>query len=131
MDALFPQETDMKQKHMMIIVAALAALFGTGIAAATDGKAVYAKTCSACHTKGLVGAPKLGDKSMWEPRIKKGGVDVLTASVIAGKGVMAPRAGAASLSDADTKAAVEYMISQVNCRARDVDPVLVRRRLPN
>jgi cytochrome c5 len=58
-----------------------------------------------------VGAPKLGDKSTWEPRIKKGGADALTASVIAGKGVMAPRAGVPSLSDTDIKAAVEYMIN--------------------
>jgi nitrite reductase (NO-forming) len=101
-------------KHLMIIVAALAVLFGTGrIAAAADGKTVYGKTCAVCHTKGVAGAPKLGNKSVWEPRIKMGGVDALTASVIAGKGVMAPRAGDPSLSDADIKAAVEYMISQV------------------
>jgi cytochrome c5 len=60
-----------------------------------------------------VGAPKLGDKSMWESRTKKGGADALAASVIAGKGLMAPRAGVPSLSDADIKAAVDYMLSQV------------------
>jgi cytochrome c5 len=50
---------------------------------------------------------------LWEPRIKKGGADALTASVIAGKGVMAPKAGVASLSDASIEAGVDYMINQV------------------
>jgi len=80
---------------------------------ATAGKAIYDKVCAVCHAKGLMNAPKLGDKAMWEPLIKKGGANALTASVIAGKGVMAPRAGVASLSDADIRASVEYMINQV------------------
>ncbi len=83
------------------------------LATADEGKATYDKVCAVCHDKGLMSAPKLGDKSVWEPRIKKGGADALTATVIAGKGVMAPRAGVASLSDADIRASVDYMISQV------------------
>ena len=82
-----------------------------GTAAAEGGKAVYAKTCAACHSKGLVGAPKLGDKAAWASRVANG-KDALVASVIKGKGVMQPRAGIPTLSDADIKAAVEYMLSQ-------------------
>jgi|ERR1035437_6601853 cytochrome c5 len=100
-------------KLLVITVTTVAALLSMGHAAAADeGKATFDKVCAVCHAKGLMGAPKLGDKSMWEPLIKKGGA-ALTASVIAGKGVMAPRAGVASLSDADIKAAVDYMINQV------------------
>jgi cytochrome c5 len=101
-------------KLAVITITAVAALLSMGQAAAADeGKATYDKVCAVCHAKGLMSAPKLGDKAAWEPRIKKGGADALTASVIAGKGVMAPRAGVASLSDADIKAAVDYMINQV------------------
>jgi cytochrome c5 len=39
-------------------------------------------------------------------------VDALTASVIKGKGIMPPRGGSAG-SDAEIKAAVEYMLAQL------------------
>lgn len=98
-------------KLAMVIVGASAALFGAGQVAAADGKAIYDKTCSVCHAAGVAGAAKLGDKAKWEPLVKQG-TAALVASVIKGKGAMPPKAGAASLSEADIKAAVEYMISQ-------------------
>lgn len=84
-----------------------AALGGTALAA--DGKAVYDKTCVACHASGVANAPKLGDKAAWAPRIAAGR-DALVASVVKGKGAMPPKAGAANLSDDDIKAAVDYMV---------------------
>ena len=63
----------------------------------------------ACHASGAAGAPKFGDKAAWAPRIKTG-LDALTASVIKGKGAMPPKGGSAA-SDADIRAAVEYMVS--------------------
>lgn len=83
-----------------------------GQAAAAEGKEIYAKACSACHIAGVANAPKLSDKAAWASRIKQGN-DALVASVIKGKGAMPPRAGNATLSDSDIKAAVEYMIGQV------------------
>ncbi len=97
-------------KLPMIVAPALVALFGTGQVAAADGKAIYDKFCGACHN---VLAPKLGDKAAWAPRIANG-TDTLVATVIKGKGAMPPKGGAASLSDDAIKAAVEYMLSQVN-----------------
>jgi cytochrome c5 len=79
-----------------------------GSAAAADGAAVYSADCAVCHTNL---SPKLGDKSAWAPRLARG-EDALVASVIAGKGFMKPRAGKPSLSDADIKAAVEYIESR-------------------
>lgn len=96
-------------KLAMFVVGASAVLFGVGQVAAADGKAVYDKTCGACHNNM---APKLGDKAAWAPRIANG-VDGMVATVIKGKGAMPPKGGAASLSNADVKAAVEYMVSQV------------------
>jgi len=76
-----------------------------------DGKAVYAKTCVACHATGVANAPKLGDKAAWAPRLGVG-VDGLMKSVIAGKGAMPPKAGNPGLTDAEIRAAVEYLVSQ-------------------
>lgn len=76
---------------------------------AADGKAVYDKTCVACHATGVANAPKFGDKAAWAPRIATG-KDALVGSVVKGKGAMPPKAGASNLSDDDIKAAVDYMV---------------------
>jgi cytochrome c5 len=80
------------------------------VAAVDAGKAMYEKACMACHVAGVAGAPKFGDKAAWAPRIKLG-VDALTASVIQGKGAMPARGAAAGASDADIKAAVQYLVN--------------------
>ena len=82
-----------------------------GKAEAADGKKVYDSTCTACHTAGVANAPKPGDKAAWAPRIKQG-MDALVQSVLKGKGAMPPKGGNASLSDADVRAGVEFMVSQ-------------------
>jgi cytochrome c5 len=79
---------------------------------AADGKAIYDKTCVACHAAGVANAPKLGDKAAWAPRVAIG-KDALVASVVKGKGAMPPKAGAADLKDDDIKAAVDYMLAAV------------------
>ena len=77
-------------------------------AGAGNGKKVYEGACVACHASGVAGAPKLGDKGAWAPRLATG-LDALTASVIKGKGAMPPNGGNTSIPDADIRAAVEYM----------------------
>jgi cytochrome c5 len=79
--------------------------------AAGAGEALYKQACTACHAAGVAGAPKSGDKAAWAPRIGLG-VDALIASVIKGKGIMPARGGSAG-SDAEIKAAVEYMLAQL------------------
>lgn len=71
--------------------------------------AVYGQVCQACHAAGVAGAPKLGDKAAWSARIAQG-VDTLVQTVIAGKGAMPPKGGAATASEADLRAAVQYMV---------------------
>ena len=78
---------------------------------AADGKAVYDKICFACHAQSVAGAPKLGDKDAWAPRIKQG-MDTLAQSVTKGKGAMPPKAGNPALSDQEIRAAIDFMVSQ-------------------
>lgn len=79
-------------------------------AAPRSGSEVYTAHCFACHGTGAAGAPKVGDKAAWEPRLAQG-LDGLTASAIAGKGAMPPRGGSAS-SDEEIKAAIEHMLKE-------------------
>ena len=100
------------------VVAALAAAKAPAVeaapagivkASAGAGEALYKQACVACHAAGVAGSPKFGDKEAWAPRIKTG-LDMLTTSVIKGKGAMPPKGGSAA-SDVDIRAAVEYMVS--------------------
>ena len=77
---------------------------------AVDGKKVYDSTCVACHQTGVANAPKLGDKAAWAPRVQQG-PDALLQSVLKGKGAMPPKAGNPALSDAEIRAAIEFMVS--------------------
>lgn len=86
-------------------------------AAARSGETVYNTTCMACHAAGIAGAPKVGDQDAWGERIAKG-LDTLVQHSINGfqgnTGVMPPRGTCGNCSDDELKAAVEYMVSQVN-----------------
>jgi cytochrome c5 len=74
-----------------------------------DGATVYGAVCMACHASGVAGAPKTGDKAAWASRIASG-TSTLVKSVVNGKGAMPPKGGAADLSDAEVKAAVEHLV---------------------
>lgn len=79
--------------------------------AGAAGEKLYKAACTACHAAGVAGAPKTGDKAAWAPRAQLG-VDALTASVIKGKGAMPPRGAAGNATDAEIRAAVEYLLAQ-------------------
>jgi len=80
-----------------------------------DGQQVFQTTCVACHGAGIAGAPKLGDKSQWAKHIAKGR-DTLYASAVNGvqgsAGAMPPKGGNPALSDAEVRAAVDYMVAR-------------------
>lgn len=80
--------------------------------AAVDGKKIYDATCGVCHNSGVAGAPKLGDKAGWSARVAAG-MDTLVAHSINGIRAMPPRGGNPKLSDAEVRAAVEYMVAAV------------------
>lgn len=78
---------------------------------AQAGKALYQQVCQACHAAGLLNAPKFGDKAAWAPRLKDP-MDTVYNYALHGKGAMPPKGGS-NASDADVKAAVDYMVSAV------------------
>jgi cytochrome c5 len=98
-----------------IIASALGAAFIFSGQAMADGKATYDSVCFACHATGAAGAPMVGNKAAWAPRIAQG-LDVLKQHAINGfqgnSGFMPAKGGRTDLSDADVGAAVEYMVSQ-------------------
>ena len=98
---------------MKRVAAGLVALVTMGFASgamAADGKAVYEKTCVACHAAGVANAPKFGDKAAWAPRAALGKAALLN-SVKTGKGAMPPKAGNADLKDDDIAAAIDFMLA--------------------
>jgi cytochrome c5 len=99
-------------------VAALAAVPQTTAAPAAGaqsadasqaGKALYTQVCQACHAAGVLNAPKFGDKAAWAERLKEP-MDTVYGYALHGKGAMPPKGGSTA-SDADVKAAVDYMVS--------------------
>lgn len=77
------------------------------------GEQVFNANCVSCHGAGVMGAPKLGDKAAWEPRIAKGKDSVYT-NALNGVKLMPPKGGNASLKDEDVKSAVDFMISKAS-----------------
>jgi cytochrome c5 len=96
------------------IVAAVIPVAGAAAPKAGGGEGTYKTSCAACHSAGIAGAPKSGDKAAWAPRIAQGKDTLYKHAVLGfqGKGgVMPAKGGNTSLSDADVKAAVDYMIA--------------------
>lgn len=100
------------------LIGAAMLVSGNAFAAGYDaaaGKAVYDTSCATCHKAGIMGAPKLGDKAAWAPRISKG-MPVLVSNSVKGfkgtKGMMPAKGGNAKLTDAQVGNAVAYMVGQ-------------------
>ena len=75
------------------------------------GEQVYQTVCNVCHEAGLAGAPKVGDKAAWAPRIKAG-VNALYTSAIKGKNAMPPKGGSPDLVDVELQRAVVFMANK-------------------
>ena len=75
------------------------------------GEEIVKAVCGACHLTGAAGAPKIGDKAAWGPRIKEG-FEELLKTAIKGEKAMPPRGGAADLSDFELARAIVFMANQ-------------------
>lgn len=72
---------------------------------------IYQTVCAACHTAGVLNAPKLGDAAVWKQRLEKG-LEAVYQNAINGLNAMPARGGAAELSDEQVKAAVDYLVGR-------------------
>ncbi len=75
------------------------------------GEQVFAAVCTACHTAGVAGAPKMGDNAAWAPFIKAG-YDEMLKVALHGKGGMPAKGGNPALSDYEVARAVVYMANK-------------------
>lgn len=86
---------------------------GAAATAAIDpnvtGKKIYESVCVACHQAGVSGAPKFGDKVAWAVRLKPG-LDEVQKIATKGLNAMPPKGGFTG-SDAEFRAAIEYMVN--------------------
>jgi cytochrome c5 len=99
------------------------------MAAERSGEQVVRQQCARCHIDGVGGAPKIGDRDAWTPRLKDG-LDRAIRTAIRGHGGMPPRGDRADLTDDEIRHAVFYMINPQAAAAPGVpalrEPALYR-----
>jgi cytochrome c5 len=81
-------------------------------------EAVFTAICSACHTSGAAGAPKLGDAGAWAPRIAQG-YDTLLKHAIEGIRAMPAKGGNPDLDDVEVARAVVYMANKGGAKFKE------------
>lgn len=114
--AVYAGATGAAQQAAAAQAAAAAAAADVPFDGRTDGAEIFNDgPCTACHTNGVGGAPKL-DAAGIGARAAQQGVEELIKKAIDGftgnTGTMPPRGGNAGLTDAQMKAVVEYMVAQ-------------------
>lgn len=82
----------------------------------TDGKEIFNNLCTSCHTSGVAGAPKVGDKAAWGPRMAQG-LETLVKHAIEGYhgpdgNYMPPKGGNPALTDEQVTNAVHWIVDQ-------------------
>lgn len=88
----------------------VAASVGGGGGGGMSADDIIAKHCSACHSTGLLGAPKIGDTAAWKERAdQQGGLDGILAKAITGINAMPPKGTCSTCSDEDLKGAIQKM----------------------
>jgi len=75
------------------------------------GQQIVDAQCHKCHEAGVGGAPKIGDRSAWAPRLAQG-LGALVRSAVNGHGGMPARGGMANLTDSELRRAIVYMYSK-------------------
>lgn len=78
-----------------------------------SGEQIVKERCAQCHQTGEGGAPKIGDRAAWIPRLKQG-LDIVVSSAIKGHGGMPARGGQADLTDAELRSAIVFMMNPVS-----------------
>jgi len=74
------------------------------------GEEIVKAQCVKCHQAGTNGAPRIGDRDAWIPRLTRG-IDFLVRSAINGHGPMPARGGLPDLTDSEIRGAIVYMFN--------------------
>lgn len=77
-----------------------------------EGEQIYNHFCVNCHaSKPLIpiGAPRIGEKDEWKPRLKQG-IKVLFQHTNEGLNAMPPRGGCFECTDKQLMLAIQYML---------------------
>lgn len=77
------------------------------------GKTIFESKCILCHGNGIAGAPRLGNKTEWAPRIRKK-FSLLLKHATAGYRAMPPKGACLECSVTDLEAAINYMLEQLH-----------------
>ena len=81
------------------------------------GEQVVEAQCARCHRTGEGGAPKIGDRAAWTPRLQQG-LNTAVRSAISGHGGMPPRGAGLDPTDAEIQSAVVYMFNPASTVAK-------------
>jgi c(7)-type cytochrome triheme protein len=98
---------------LVIPALAFSWLLAAPAAAADAGKDLYTKTCMVCHAAGIAGAPRYGNAADWQPRLAGGTARLYTSALNGTAKGMPAKGGNTAASDAEVKAAVDYMLASV------------------
>jgi cytochrome c5 len=94
------------------------------------GKEIVQAQCAKCHETGVFGAPKIGDRTAWIMRLRRG-LDFAVRSAINGHGPMPPRGGMADLTDTELRAAIVYMFNPAGMAVETAKTSPIPVRDPN
>ena len=86
-----------------------------------SGEEVVQAACAACHASGAMGAPKIGDKGAWGPRLSQG-YETLVKHAIEGIRMMPARGGNPDLSDTEVARAVAHMANSAGASFKAPEP---------
>jgi len=94
--------------------------FSPLVAFAESGENTYKQVCAACHSAGVLKAPKFGDKAQWAPLIAEGQV-TLTAHGYVGVRGMPAKGGSPNLTVEGFADAVAYMVNEAGGKWKTPD----------
>lgn len=108
------------------LISASTLLMFSGASLANSGESVYKQVCASCHTPGVAGAPKLGDKAKWTALIKEGQVQITAHGYVGVRGMPA-KGGKPDLGVSDFAASVVYMANQSGANWKNPDDAMLRK----
>lgn len=77
-----------------------------------SGEQIVTANCAGCHGAGVMGAPKLGNKGDWGPRIAKGKPTLYDHAMKGFNNKMPPKGMCMNCSEDEIKAAVDFMVGK-------------------